>query len=78
MLTLCKLDNFHLILLSADIFFRNSFHEYYQSVILNPDQARCFVGSDLGLNCLQRLTTDNEQNTLLAGKGLKSSDHKQK
>ena len=40
-------------------------------------QARCFVGPDLGLNCLQRLATDNEQNTLQAGKGLKSSDHTQ-
>ena len=54
------------------------FDEYHQSVSLNTDQARCFVGPDLGLNCLQRLATDNERNTLLAGKGLKSSDHRQK
>ena len=81
MMALCKLGNFHLILLSADIVlnvrFQNYFHEYYQSVSLNPNQARCFVGPDLGLNCLQRLAADSEQNTLLAGKGLKSSDHTQ-
>ena len=26
---------------------------------LDPDQAWCFVGSDLGLNCLQRLSADD-------------------
>ena len=26
---------------------------------LDPDQARHFVGPDLGSNCLQRLTVDN-------------------
>ena len=26
---------------------------------LNADQARCFVGPDLGPNCLQKLTADN-------------------
>ena len=25
---------------------------------LDPDQVRCFVGPDLGPNCLQRLWTD--------------------
>ena len=27
---------------------------------MDPDQARHFVGSDLGLNCLQRLSEDNK------------------
>ena len=27
---------------------------------LDPDQAPCFVWSDLGPNCLQRLSTDNK------------------
>ena len=26
---------------------------------MDPDQARCFVGPDLGPNCLQRLSADN-------------------
>ena len=26
---------------------------------LDPDQTRCFVGPDLGPNCLQRLSADN-------------------
>ena len=26
---------------------------------LDPDQARCFIGPDLGSNCLQRLSADN-------------------
>ena len=27
--------------------------------MLGPDQAQCFVGPDLGPNCLQRLSADN-------------------
>ena len=34
---------------------------------LGPDQARHFIGPDLGPNCLQRLSADNKS---LAGKGL--------
>ena len=39
------------------IFFKN-----YSSIVLNsldPDQAGHFVESDLGPNCLQRLSADN-------------------
>ena len=37
-------------------FFDKFFQEYHQSVIhLDPDQARHFVGPDLGPNCLQKL-----------------------
>ena len=36
---------------------------------LDPDQARNFVGPDLGPNCLQRLSADN-QSVPLAGKEL--------
>ena len=28
------------------------------SIILDPDQARCSVGPDIGSNCLQRLSAD--------------------
>ena len=37
---------------------------------LDPDQARHFVGSDLGPNCLQRLSADVRQKSPLAGKKL--------
>ena len=36
---------------------------------LEPDQARRFVGPDLGPNCLQRLSADSQQ-TALVGKEL--------
>ena len=36
---------------------------------LDPDQARCFVGPDLGPNCLQRLSADDK--SPLAGKELR-------
>ena len=29
---------------------------------LDPDQARCFVGPDLGPNCLQRLSAEDTSN----------------
>ena len=53
-----------LFLSSVDFFLTSNFskkkifQEYHQSVNLNsldPDQARHFVGPDLGPNCLQRL-----------------------
>ena len=43
------------------IFFENFFQEYYQS-------ARQFVGPDLGLNCLQRLSAyDNSKQIVQVG-----------
>ena len=47
---------------------------------LDPDQAQCFVGPDLGLNCLQRLSAEDNRysdyrvkskknNMFLLGKG---------
>ena len=43
------------------------FQEYHSSRVsnkLNPDQARHFVGSDLGPNCLQRLLTSRERDAI--------------
>ena len=41
-------------------FFEHSFRNTIRvSNSLDPDQARRFVGPDLGLNCLQRLTADD-------------------
>ena len=37
---------------------------------LDPDQARHFVGPDLGPNCLQRLSVSRQQKSPLAGKEL--------
>ena len=37
------------------ISFRNTIRV---SKSLDPDQARCFIGPDLGPNCLQRLSAD--------------------
>ena len=40
--------------------FKNLFQEYHQSqTILDPDQARHFVGPYLGPNFLQTLSADN-------------------
>ena len=36
------------------------FNTIRQSNSLDPDQARHFVGPDLGPNCLQRLSADNK------------------
>ena len=36
---------------------------------LDPDQARCFVGPDLGPNCMQKLLADDA----IVGKELKGS-----
>ena len=33
--------------------------EYHQTVSLDLDQARRFVGPDLGPNCLQKLSADD-------------------
>ena len=31
----------------------------YCQTVLDPDQAQCFIGPDLGLHCLQRLSADD-------------------
>ena len=55
----------HAFLSSADVFFKiNFFVKFFQRIpsmlnSLDPDQARHFVGPDLGPNCLQRITADN-------------------
>ena len=41
---------------SSNFFFRNTIR---MSNSLDPDQARNFVGTDLGPNCLQRLSADD-------------------
>ena len=45
-----------LIFFSKSTFLKNLFCDVSNS--LDPDQARHFVGPDLGLNCLQRLSED--------------------
>ena len=62
--TLCMLDNIScmLFLSSADCF-RN---DYIRNTIrvsnsLDPDQARQFVGPDLGPNCLKRLSAEADR-----------------
>ena len=48
----------NLFLRTADFFSNYSFLERVSN-ILDPDQARHFVGPDLSPNCLQRLSADN-------------------
>ena len=55
--------NLHTFLSSAD-FFQNHFFNSFRNTSklsnsLNPDQARHFVGPDLGPNCLKRLSADD-------------------
>ena len=49
------------MLLSSAVFFQN--HLFRNTIrvsnSLDPDQARRFVGPDLGLNCLKRLSADD-------------------
>ena len=65
-LTLCMLCNFAFFFLSSAEFFskssfwKNSFRNTIRvSNSLGPDQARQFVGPNLGPNCLQRLSAEN-------------------
>ena len=65
-LTLCLLGNFAYFLTSADFFHNQLFQKFFQeygtirvSNSLDPDQARHFVGPDLGPNYLQRLSADD-------------------
>ena len=67
LLSLCRLGNFfNDFLLSADFFYlKLTFSKnYFRNTIrvsnsLNPDQARHFVGPDLGPNSLQRLSAND-------------------
>ena len=49
------------LLIVLKSFFETYFQEYHQNVknSLDPDQARRFVGPDLGRNCLQKLSADD-------------------
>ena len=45
--------------------FKKFFHDYHQCQnSLDPDQAQHFVGPDLGSNCLERLSADNQSTCL--------------
>ena len=58
-LTLSPWEIFHAFLSSAD-FFQNSFRITIRgSNSLDRDQVQHFVGSDLGTNCLQKLSADD-------------------
>ena len=47
---------YHLLIFFKINFFLKKNQEYLRT---DPDQARHFVGPDLGPNCLQRLSTDD-------------------
>ena len=50
----------HLLIFFKINFLENSFRNTIRvSNSLDPDQAGCFMGPDLGLNCLQRLSEDD-------------------
>ena len=59
------------LLSSADIFSKLSFKKnsfrntFIVSNDLDPDQDLRFVGPDLGLNCLQRLSADNKRKEII-------------
>ena len=51
--------------------FQKKIQKYHQSVKqLDPNQARHFVGTDLGTNCLQRLSVDDKRYHWQTGKEL--------
>ena len=61
--TLCMLGNFACFLnccLWIFFFFCINFLKKKSSDSLDPDQARHFVGLDLGPDCLQRLSADDK------------------
>ena len=60
----CLLEILHAFLSSADFFQKLFFKKSFRNTIgmpnsLYPDQALWFVGPDLGPNCLQRLSADD-------------------
>ena len=66
-LTLCPLGVFPAFSSSADFFSKSTFSKNsFKNTIkvsnsLDPDQARHFVGPDLGPNCLQKLSEDESK-----------------
>ena len=59
---LCNFAGFIIVCLifQNQIFFEEFFQKYHQSVIsLNTDQVQLFVGSDLGPNCFQKLSSND-------------------
>ena len=65
LLTLCLLVKCCLLIFfSKSTFLKNSFRNTIRvSNTLDLAQAQCFVGPDLGPNCLQRLSTDDINKT---------------
>ena len=73
----------HAFLSSVDFFQFFFSKESFRNTIrvsnrLDPDQARRFVGPDLGPNCLQRFSADERQKSPLAGKDVKGICSKRK
>ena len=66
MLILCMLGNFVCFFVVYGFFLKLTFSKKsFRNTIrmsnsLDPDQARQFIGSDLGPNCLQRLSADDK------------------
>ena len=65
-LTLCLLGNFASLFVVCEFFYTIStfLKNYFRKTIkewnnLDPDQAKCFVGPDLGPDCLQWLSADD-------------------
>ena len=79
-LTLCLLGSFSCFLSSAfflqnHFFSKNSLRNTIRvSNSLDPDQARHFVGPDLGQNCLQRLSADDTRRWRVKGFRKEQSD----
>ena len=64
-LTHCMLGNFSCFFVVCGFFYSVFKKKYFRNTIrvsnsLDPDQARRFVGPDLGPNCLQRLPADDK------------------
>ena len=64
---MCATLILHVFLSSAEFFSKSTFLKISFRITirvansLNPDQARLFVGTDLGPNCVQRLSADLEE-----------------
>ena len=58
------LHTFHIIVPYFSLWILDFFNTIRVSNSLDPDQAQHFVGPNLGPNCLQRLSADNESHPL--------------